>query len=244
MNNIKICYKNILEKAQITILTGDEDPNYPLYRIYDRDIGRYFRTNSPTNLKLKLVFSDNILIDRIIIPSGHTLNGTTITIKYIENDIENNILTFSQSDSNIIDRSFTPINKSQYIIEITNATDKISFTELFLTETYTFERNPVLPFGFLDKVYNVRNEIDIYGRDRFYEYGPPKERREYTLYNVNYSQVMKILELLNETGMKKPFFLYDHNSQIIYGKLIEEPNIKQTAYDRYSLTLKFLEVLP
>jgi len=54
MSNIKTCVKNILESGAVSLSAGTADSSYPLYRLYDRDIGKMFKITSAATLEVKI----------------------------------------------------------------------------------------------------------------------------------------------------------------------------------------------
>jgi len=71
---MKSCYINILETSTVSLSAGAEDPSYPLYRLYDRDIGKLFKANAAGTLDIKIdQGASPIAIDRLLIPAGHNL---------------------------------------------------------------------------------------------------------------------------------------------------------------------------
>ena len=69
---IKTAHKNILESGAVTLPDGTQDTSYPLYRLYDRGIGRFFSTLfDPVELLLNGGFEDGDLTSWLA--SGSTL---------------------------------------------------------------------------------------------------------------------------------------------------------------------------
>ncbi|GAB4389054.1 MAG: hypothetical protein Kow0025_12070 [Thermodesulfovibrionales bacterium] len=86
---VKTCFKNILETSTVSLAAGTEDANYPLYRLYDRNIGRPFRPAAAGTLEIKVdQGASNILrVDRVLLPAGHDLGGGSLAVRRSDDDI-------------------------------------------------------------------------------------------------------------------------------------------------------------
>jgi hypothetical protein len=78
-SSIWILYRNIYETSTVTVTT--ENSSYPKERLYDRDIGKFYKATSTATQYLKADQGATTIydIDTLIIPAGHNLDvgGTT-----------------------------------------------------------------------------------------------------------------------------------------------------------------------
>ena len=83
MSLIKTCCKNILESGTVSLSAGTEDSSYPLYRLYDRDIGKMFKITAVATLEVKVEQPVNLLTN----PDFETgdFTGWTQSLSDIEN---------------------------------------------------------------------------------------------------------------------------------------------------------------
>lgn len=77
---------NILESSTVTVTS--EDANYPKYRLYDRDIGLLFKSQSYTGDFIIHIDQGTTTypVNTLIIPAGHNLDGLTCYLEYSDDD--------------------------------------------------------------------------------------------------------------------------------------------------------------
>jgi hypothetical protein len=86
---IKCAYKNLLETGTVSLAAGTEDPDYPLYRLYDRDSALIFRATAAETLEVKVdQGSSPASADRLLVPAGHNLDGALLNVLYSDNDAD------------------------------------------------------------------------------------------------------------------------------------------------------------
>jgi hypothetical protein len=247
MSLLKCCYKNILESSTVSLAAGTEDSSYPLYRLYDRNIGRLFKPSAAETIEIKIDqgASGAIAADRLLIPAGHNLDGMTLDIKYSDNDADytNAVDQWVQSGGGLIDKSWTSITKRYWKFIITAPASIPQIAELFLTQTYEWERNPSRPAGPFDSQFNIERIESSGGQVQYLVKGDPKKRRVYHVPRCGETQKGNILGLNNTWAGAKPFFLCDHEGVWLFGELLKEINIKEEAYGKYSFDFEFLEVV-
>lgn len=247
MSNIKIAYKNILETSTVTLATGTENSTYPLYRIYDRLIGRIFKSTAVETITIKINqgATGNIAIDRLIIPAGHNLNGMTLDIKYSDNDSDYyaTITQWVQGDALLIDKSWVSSTHRYWKFIITSPAVIPEIPELFLTQTYEFEKNPIQKVEGLETQHNFINEVTASGADRFITTGAGKKKRAYRIELANATQKANIIEFNNSYAGIKPFWLYDHESAWIYGKLEKPLDLATHGASNFDFDFNFKEVI-
>jgi hypothetical protein len=246
---IKCCYKNILEASSVSLSAGAEDPGYPLYRLYDRNIGRMFKAASAVTTEIKIDRGGTATpspVDRLIIPSGHNLGGMTLDIKYSDDDAVYTpaVSQWVQADSGLIVKSWAAATRRYWKFVVTAPSAAPQIPELFLTSTYEWERPPSRPCGFLDKVFNVERTTTAGGQDRFLVHGDPKRQREYSVPRCGETQKQNILALNDCWAGCAPFFLCDHEGVWIFGGLKGPIDLKEVAYRTYGFEFDFMEVLP
>lgn len=245
---IKTCYKNILETGTVSLTAGTADTAYPLYRIYDRNIGRVFKTTSAvtTEVKVDQGASGNLAIDRLLIPSGHNLNGMTLDILYSDNDTDYYpaVTQWVQSGSGLIDKAWTSISKRYWRFKITTPASIPQITELFLSPTYEFERGDDRPGGPFDPIFNIERDESFGGQVRFLIKGDPRKQRVYRFEVVKETQKTNMSTLNDAWAGSKPFYLYDHEGIWIFGEMRTPLGLKEIGYQVYSFEFDFLEVLP
>jgi hypothetical protein len=184
-------------------------------------------------------------VDRLLIPSGHTLGGETLGVK-CSHDGVNYFDAVAQwtGAAGLINKSWTAKAARYWKFVVTNPTAVPVLAELFLTNTYEWARNPSRPAGPLDDVFNVEHAQTASGQDRFLVRGAEKRRRLYHMPRCGEIQKDNILALYSEYGGSAPFWLEDHGGDWIYGQLREPLNLREVAYQSYGFDFDFLEVLP
>ena len=116
--------------------------------------------------------------------------------------------------------------------------------ELFLTDTYTWARQPARPAGSLDDIINVQREGTVSGQDRFIQHGPTKMQRRYELRHIGESQKTEMVSLWESFGGGKPFYLKDHTGNWTLVRIASQPDIREKVHQGYDATFEFIEVLP
>ncbi|MDA8082272.1 MAG: hypothetical protein M0024_01275 [Nitrospiraceae bacterium] len=243
---LKCCYQNILETSTVTLATGAEDAAYPLWRLSDRDIGLMFKAQAAVTLTVKIVQGATLYpVDRLLIPGGHNLSGMVSDIKWSDDDITYTAAVAQWvSAAGDIDKSWAPLTKKYWKLILTSPGVIPSFAELFLTSTYTWEKNPPRPTGEFDPVFNVERLQSRGGQVRFITHGQAKRQRTYTMRSCGQAQRANLEALNNAWAGSKPFWLYDHEGTLIYGELRKPIALKEIYYQGYPFVFDFLEVIP
>ncbi len=152
--------------------------------------------------------------------------------------------TLTPSGSGLIQYGFPQAMTHRYWkFTITNPSVAPQFAELFLTSTYTWEKLPARPGGPFDDVFNVKNETTASGLDRFLVFGNSRRQRVYKVVNAGATQQANILALNAAWAGSKPFWLYDHEGNWIYGRLRKPIGLKETGAGKFGFDFDFLEVL-
>ncbi len=242
---MQCCYQNILEAAAVSLSSGSQNPSYPLYRLYDRDIGRMFAAASAGTLQVDIEQSGTPQpVDRLIIPAGHNLEGMSCAL-YFSGDGQawTEAASWTQADGSLINQSFTSAAHQYWRFAITNPVIAPQFAELFLTATYTWEKLPARPGGPFDDVFNVKTDVTSSGLDRFLVFGNSKRQRVYKVVNAGTQQQANITALNEVWSGAMPFWLYDHEGNWIFGKLTKPIGLKETGAGKFEFDFNFLEVL-
>lgn len=244
--DIKTCWLNILETSSVVLTAGSEDAGYPLYRLYDRNIGRMFKPASASTVEIRIDQGASPLsVDRLLIPAGHNLNGMTLDIKHSDDDVVYSPAVAQWTGaSGVIDKSWASISKRYWKFIITNPASVPEISEVFLTSTYQWERGPARPGGPFDPEFNVTHQATTGGQDRFLVHGPQKRRRRYRVLRASDSQKNNIIALNDSWQGARPFWMCDHEGAWIYGRLNGPINVKEESHGRYSYEFDFIEVLP
>jgi len=244
---IKTAYINLLETSTVSLASGTERTDRPLRRLYDRKMGVPF---SPDGTGLTEVLIDQAgsmqPIDRMLIPGGHNLDGMDIDIQYSDDAILFTSTTggmWTQSGNDLINKSWSPIVKRYWKIVINPVGTAPEIMELFLTSTYTWERDPGRggsgPFG---HEFNVERICSSAGQTRYIIHGDMKRRRRYSVPNAGETQMSNLLDLNYSCGNGMPFWLRDHEGAWIYGELSSPVNTRPVVSGRYSVDFDFLEI--
>jgi hypothetical protein len=245
---IKTAWTNTLETSTVSLSAGAEDPHFPLYRIFDRSTGRSFRPTSAETIEIKIDQGGTGTpkpIDRLIIPSGHGLEGMTLDIKYSDDDAAYTACATQWTGTEgVISKSWSPVTKRYWKFIITSPTVVPELAELFLTLTYEWKKEPAAPALPSEMEFNVEHAMTSGGQDRFLIYGGPKRRRSFYVARCSTSQRDKIAALSDGLEGALPFWLFDHASDWIFGRLTGQLKLVEVAFQTYSFDFDFLEVLP
>jgi hypothetical protein len=183
-------------------------------------------------------------VDRLLIPAGHNLEGMTLDIKHSDDDATyTDAVPQWAGTVGLIERSWPPATHRYWKFIITNPPVIPEMAELFLTQTYSWQRDPARPAGPFDRLFNVENDQTAGGQDRFLAHGLPRRQRLYRIPRCGEAQKEGVLALYDGYGGYKPFWLHDHEGNWIYGKLRSPLNLREEAYQRYSFDFHFVEVL-
>jgi hypothetical protein len=244
---IKLAYKNLLEgTTTVSLTSGTAHASYPLYRLYDRKIGLIFQSTAAETIVIHIdQGASNIqAADRLIIPVGHNLDGETLDIEWSDNDSAwTPAVTQWTGDSGAQIKSWSSISHRYWRFTITSPSSAVEIPELFLTQTYEFEKNPSRPVNNLDDLLNVTNNISAGGQDHFLINGDPKKRREYIIRLATEAQKTNLETFYAEYGGSKPFWLFDLDDEWIYGKLSGPLSLNKVTSLYYDFNFPFLEVI-
>jgi hypothetical protein len=247
MANVKLAYRNILETATVT--STDENSSFPLYRTYDRDIGKLFKFNShAANLYVAIDQGAVISyeVDRLIIPASHSLNGETIKLQYSTTGAwageEVDALSWTQGDALIINKNFTAQTKRYWRLLITSdPAAALEMPEIYLTKDYEFETNVRIILQ-EESRRNIERDETISGYPRWVKLGEDKEYRDYDLI-VDATQKASLQSWWSVMDSVKPFYVYDHNGSWYFMEALNDLSFQSLGNSLWSINLQLLEVL-
>jgi hypothetical protein len=247
MATVENYYINILENSTVTLTAGTAHADFPLARLYDRDIGRDFKTTAAvtTTVHIDHGATGNLAIDQLFIPAGHGLNGMTLDIEWSDNDSSWTpaVTQWVQGDANLIDKSWTSITHRYWRFTVTSPASAPQFAELFLTQTYTWEKNPLRNASDLEAEFNVIKEQTASGEDMFLKLGESKRSRLYQSQLVGLTQKTNIEAVWDAWAGYKPFFMQDHRGNIFFVKFNAGLNITEVMNDLFRFTFDVTEVI-
>jgi len=244
---IKTAHINILESSIVSLLTGTEDTAFPLYRLYDRNISRPFRAKAAETLEILVDQGGGVdpkAVDTLVIPSGHNLDGITLGLKYSDDGLSylDAVPEWSATDAPVI-RTWPELTSRYWKLVMYSPSSAPSIPEVFLTNTYEWERMPLLNPAQLGDVHNIIKLGASDGRQRFLKSGPSRRRRIYEISRCPLSMKNAMLSLWETWGEGKPFWLLDHEGEWIFGSLESGMEQGEASSDSYDLAFDFLEVL-
>lgn len=244
---IKTAWMNALETSTVSLSAGTEDSGFPFYRLYDRNTGRSFRSTTAETIEIKIDQGGTAApkpIDRLIIPSGHSLEGMTLDIKHSDDDaVYTPAVTQWTATGSLITKSWSAIARRYWKFIITSPTSVPGLAELFLTSTYEWDKEPASPAWPSEKEFNVEHALTSGGQNRFLIHGEPKRRRAFHIERLSTTQRDEISALSDGLNGALPFWLLDHEDEWIYGRLASPIKLVEIAYQTYSFDFDFLEVL-
>jgi hypothetical protein len=246
MAAIKTACVNLLESATVTLTAGTAAAGYPLYRAYDRDIGRMFAGSAAatTTIHADQGAAGAVSVSSLFVPAGHVgLVGETLSLQHSpDNSTWTDGLTpFAPVAGDII-VDVTGGVKRYWAFSVASPAAAPQLAELFLGPVVTWGRSPSRPGGPQESLMNVTVAVSATGRPRYEINGQSLRQRNYTLYNISSAQRVGFEALWAAWAGSKPFFLCDHEGAWIYGRFTAQPGLKETAPGTYSATVSFLEV--
>jgi hypothetical protein len=247
MANVKLAYRNILETATVT--STDENSSFPLYRLYDRDIGKLFKFNTHgAGLYVKINQSAiPYNVSRLIIPATHNLNGLEMEIQNSPSGAfageEVHVLNWTQADALIINKSFVAANPDEAYWRFFIVSDPATppeMPEIFLTADYTFERN--VKMDLIEKPQrNVDRDETKSGYPRWVKLGEKKRYREYELIAES-AQKANLESWWDVLDSVKPFYIFDHNGALIFMEVLNDLSFTPLSNQFWITRMEFLEV--
>ncbi|MEJ2183374.1 MAG: hypothetical protein P8Y66_07605 [Nitrospirota bacterium] len=239
-------YENVLEASTVSLAAGAENAAFPLYRLWDRNVGRLFRPTQAETVEVTVAQgAEPAPVDRLFIPGGHALEGMDLSVSYSSDGAAYSVLDqWVQPDGSLIVREWPSVTAAFWKFTTTAPAAVPGLAELFLTSTHLWERGPARPSGPLEDVFNVQHAETASGRDRFLIRGEPRRQRVYHVPLAGESQKDQVLALNRAWAGAKPFWLRDHEGAWLFGRLREPLALREVAHRGYAYTFDFEEVLP
>jgi hypothetical protein len=236
---------NLLEWGTVSLQAGTADDSYPLTRLYDRNIGREFRTTAAvtTAIQIDQGSSGSGSIDRLLVPSGHNLNGMTLDVRYSDNGSAWSYASQWTGAAGLINQSWVTAVHRYWRFVITSPASIPRIPELFFTSTQAWTRNPSRPSGDIDPAFNVKREETAGGQSRFLVMGAARRHRAYRVERCSASMATSILTLNDYWAGSSPFWFCDPDGNWIFGELLSPIRMREVSYGVYSFEFDFQEVL-
>jgi hypothetical protein len=246
MGSIHILYRNIFENSTVT--TTNEDSDYPIWRLYDRDIGKLFKGTSTATHTVKAdqgsVTSHDV--DTLIIPSGHNLTGgAQLDWEYSSDDSNwyDMVTAWSGAAGQIVKEASSEETKRYWRLVLTSLAAMPEIPELWMG--LKVELADVVAWGYQEGLKgNIQRDDSLSGRPFFLELGEEREYRNY-LCKIRESDVRDDLEAFFSHSRGKPFWLKDLDDTWLFMCLVD-PNIgpfSRPGYGRWDINLEMIEVL-
>lgn len=235
----KFCHVNALETANVSIAEGGADMNFPAYRLYDRNIERVFKPSGQGKTVLKIDrMAETSSVDRLIV-IGPKIEGVYFHLAASDDDsIYEHIGGDVGSSGGALDLPFSSIAKRYFRLEIDASGFVPELSEVFLTATHEWAKNPLQPVEKMEraqpKSVEIADEIIVEGR--------PRRRRVYKVGKVFADERDELLALYATHSDGKAFFFFDLDGELMYGRLKSELNITEEPAGRYSFDFDFIEV--
>jgi hypothetical protein len=232
----------------VSLLTGVADASYPLYRLYDRHIGKMFKSTLAETVTISVDQGSSVqAVDRLMIPAGHNLAGLLLSWQYSDNgqNFSDALAAWTQADNLLINKALNAgISHRYHKFAITSPAQIPQVPELCLTSTYSWETLPARPLGPFNQVYNVSRKATNGGGVRFWKRGDPKQQRHFKIPRAGNTQRDNALTFDGQWGGCNSFWLCDSAGVWLYGELTSDMNMTEVFNNQNSFNFDFLEVLP
>jgi len=244
MSAIKIGYINILETSTVTLVGASEDPDYPLYRLYDRNIGRLAKTDTTDNQDIKVQqLGGNQVVNTLFIPAGHNLDGVTMNLRYSDDGITYFYASsqWSQSGEGQILKEFAAQTREYWMTNCSAFSNPPEASEYYLTFLYSFVCAPLYGLSDGDHHNVSRNETKS-GIAHFLSHGESRRQMSYKLNNISSAEKTEMESWNNEWAGYKPFLFVDHNANVFFAELASPIKFQQ-FYNYFTAEISIQEVL-
>lgn len=191
------------------------------------------------DVSIKVVYE----VDRLIIPSGHNLNGLVLSLYYSDDDINwTPAVSWTQPDTAIINKSLTPSTHRWWDLNIAAPSAAPELPELFLGKDYAFTRDPTWGSK-VGKKKNVLRDETQSGKARRVKLGEAKRTASYDLLIFTAQKTaFEAWETANDGII--PFWLIDENATLMYMESMNDLEFTYKAFGIWTCQLELLEVLP
>jgi len=249
MSLVELNSTNILENANsvVSLKSGVAEALQPLTRVFDRDIGLVFKTTTATTTIIHIDQSASgiLAIDKLVIGNGHNLAGVIIDLEYSDDDAAwTPAVTQWTGAAGTIEKTWTSATHRYWRLTLTSPAAAVEITEIFLSPTYTWEKNPTTPVPQFDPVFNVIENFTSTGKPMYFEAGDEKRQRLYSVKNADATQKANILLFWSDWAGKYPFYIKDHLGELFFARIMVPLNITQNrGSSSYNFTFNAEEVL-
>lgn len=156
MNPI-IMYENYLNGAEINVSSTDSNPNYNKANLYDYRPYTYWKADNSDEQAIEIIFPTAKSITAVAI-IAHDLDGTILSLKKVVDEIETNIITWTQNGNGIILKTFSPQTATSFKLYMSNAGGK-KIGVMMLGNYITFPFPPNKPYAPYEEAIVAENAI-------------------------------------------------------------------------------------
>jgi hypothetical protein len=242
---IKTAHVNMLEAATVTLTAGTAATGYPLYRLYDRDIGRPFvgSAAATTTVHVDQGAGGTQAVDRLLIPDGHNLAGVDLDLEHSpDNSTWTPALAGWTGVAGDINKEWASIVRRYWRFTATSPAAAPSLAELWLTATDTWTREAARPGGAQEPVHNVTVAVTATARVRFEVNGPSLAQGNFSLTRMPTAQKDQLLVLWASWAGSKPFWVCDPWGAWLYVRPVSALNLREVGAGVWDASFAYLEV--
>jgi hypothetical protein len=184
---------------------------------------RYLTADLSTSATRAYTFTGGISaesVSALILAAGHNVGGLAYTLAKSANGsswttVSNGTLA-AGTGTQVIE--FAATTGAYWKFSLPDSTDAV-LTEIFLTNIYTFTRNPSRPSGALETDYNVEKSETYAGSPRYIDRGDDRRVRDYDFARAPTAMAEQVKSEIDALGGTKDFFLCDHTGVWMFGNL-------------------------
>lgn|GEM_PF-1012825 len=256
---ISVAHTNILEASTVSLVGVTAASGYPLYRVYDRVLGRMLRTSGTGTQKILVdQGASPAVIDSLIIPAGHNLTGCALSLEWstVGDDVDghwtapdlNGSFTnpWTQADANLIFRQMTtaPEAKRYWRLKIAGASVAPELGEVFLASLVTFQAFPDYSGAALGGKWNRSRLESVSGLVSFFARGVARRTVAYEFPFIYDSELPAFQAWMDAWGGCRPFFFVDNAGNMFFAEVNEETyQFRPKPVGVNGLTVNITEVL-
>lgn len=220
---MKIGYAHALESGTVTVTS--EESLYPAYRLYDRIYGRPWQATSTAAQTIHVdAGSGGIQLNALIIPSGHNLNGCTMSWQHSANDSSwsDAVTGWTQSGSGIIVKEMSSAETKRYWrLVISGASAAPYCHEIFMTYLNVLT-NPLLG-GSRKKDRVVMRTVSYTGIPHLVKSGTSKHEFRGEYYPSDSTELTAFQAFLDAWDGYKTFYIQDAFSAQFFCEFVSDP---------------------
>ncbi|MCK5012233.1 MAG: hypothetical protein KAS66_00275 [Candidatus Omnitrophica bacterium] len=244
--SVKTYSKNIMETGTVSLTAGTAHADFPLVRLFDRNISDLFKTTAAvtTEIRVDQGATGNIEINTCIIAADHNLTGETLDIQHSPDGAAWTDATtqFAGTDGVII-KTLTGGTKRYWRLKVTSPSAAVEIPELFFSPSYDWEADPSYPLETIEDQHNIQSITDAAGSNYYLKKGDPKKIRKYNMQLILETQKDNLLDLWADWGGYKPFYITDHDGTIFFTEIIGPLNLGGKIKGVYGAIMNLREVL-